>query len=85
MDYSRNDDEWERMQRHRDAKEVDWVPYHQRRSTAGMDVQWVENEVVFVLTVHGLGVVQVRCLTNLHDPAGRLIPQSALLDRGESA
>lgn len=74
MDDSHSDDEWTRLQRSRNAQDVPWVPYGQRRATSGLETEWSETEIVFVLTVPGLGFLRVRCQMNLAAPEGKLDP-----------
>lgn len=68
------------MQKHRNRQEVEWVPFTQRRSESGCDVQWEEFIATFTLEVAGLGVLRVKASTNFHDPKGRMVPESASLD-----
>lgn len=80
MDNSPSDsDHQELMQRHRNRKEVEWVPFTQRRSASGCDVQWEEFVATFTLEVPGLGALRVATSVNLQDPKGRMVPETIAL------
>jgi hypothetical protein len=82
MDENRNIHD-DLMRRHRERKEVEWVPFEMRPSQSGFEVEWDDKEMIFVLTVVGLGAMRIRCAVNLRDSVGRprpvtvsLVPQS---------
>lgn len=67
------------LERSRNAKDTDWVPYDQRPAESGLEAEWGKTDVVLTLTVPGLGKMRIRCAVNLKDPVGRLHPETESL------